>query len=123
MPRAEIAGMILVKRIYEPPAETDGYRVLVDRLWPRGVAKRDAHIDEWLKAVAPSNELRKSFAHDAERWPEFVARYRQELAAPAAAAELERLRGLAACGTVTLLYAARSQDRNNAIALRDLLLE
>jgi uncharacterized protein YeaO (DUF488 family) len=115
--------MILVKRIYEPPADSDGYRVLVDRLWPRGIAREKARIDEWLKDIAPSTELRKSFGHDGERWPEFVARYRQQLSNPTATAQLERLRDLAGNGTVTLLYAARSQDRNNAIALRDLLLE
>ncbi len=115
--------MILVKRIYEPPADGDGYRVLVDRLWPRGIAREKARIDEWLKDIAPSTELRKSFGHDGEGWPEFVARYRQELSTPAAAAQLEHLRNLAGKGTVTLLYAARSEEKNNAVALRDILTE
>lgn len=115
--------MIVVKRIYEAAAADDGYRVLVDRLWPRGISKQKARLDEWAKDVAPSNGLRKSFAHDAAHWPEFVRRYRGELSAPVGAAEVERLRGLAARGTVTLLYAARSPDKNNAVALRDLLNE
>lgn len=115
--------MIAIKRIYEPPADDDGYRVLVDRLWPRGIAKDDARLDEWLKEIAPSNQLRKSFAHDPERWPEFVARYREELLTPAASAALERLRGRANCGTLTLLYAAKSTEYNNAVALRGILNE
>lgn len=113
--------MIRAKRIYDPAGPTDGYRVLVDRLWPRGLRKEDAKIDEWLKGIAPSTELRRWFGHDPSRWNEFVARYERELEAPEAQAHLARLRRLAERGTVTLLYAAREDRYNNAKLLADLL--
>jgi len=109
---------IAIKRIYDTPESGDGTRVLVDRLWPRGIAKDKAKIDLWLKDVAPSNALRKWFGHDPEKWPEFQRRYQKELNDNTAFAELKTL-----CGQrkVTLLYAAKDQQHNNAVALHALL--
>ena len=113
--------MVLLKRVYEPPAPADGTRVLVDRLWPRGLARQGAQIDAWLRDIAPSDGLRKWFGHAPDRWEEFARRYRAELAAPGAAASLDRLRRYASAGTVTLLYAARDQSRNNAVVIAEVL--
>lgn len=111
--------MIRIKRAYEAPSEDDGYRVLVDRLWPRGLKKVDVALDEWAKGLAPSDDLRKRFAHDHERWEEFRDLYFRELdRAPELVAELRRR---ADEGTVTLVYAARDEERNNAVALREYL--
>lgn len=112
---------IQVKRAYDPPAPEDGYRVLVDRLWPRGLSKDRAAVDEWLREVAPSTDLRRWFAHDPARWAEFRRRYSAELAAPAAREAVARLRALAARGGITLLYAATDEVHNNAVALRQYL--
>ena len=110
---------IRVRRAYDPPAAGDGCRVLVDRLWPRGLARENARIEHWLRELAPSNELRKWFAHDPARWDEFRRRYAEELRSPAAAAALAELRGLiAAHQVVTLIYGARDTTCNNAEALR-----
>lgn len=106
---------LAVKRVYEPVAESDGQRVLVDRLWPRGLSKEKAHLDLWLKDVAPSDELRHWFGHDPERWAEFQKRYKAELDGKADA--LAKLRGLMAKGKVTLLFAAHDEEHNNAVAL------
>lgn len=111
---------IRIRRVYEPLAKDDGTRLLVDRLWPRGVAKAALPGVEWRKAIAPSDALRKSFAHQPEHWQEFRERYFAELDANAAA--VAELRALAKRGRVTLLYAARDEARNNAVALRDYLL-
>jgi len=108
-----------VKRAYEPPEAGDGYRVLVDRLWPRGLSKEAAKIDVWLKELAPSAGLRSWFGHDVERWNEFRERYWQELEEQQAA--LEALAGRANDGRVTLVYAARDTEHNNAVALCDYL--
>ena len=105
---------LLTKRIYEPKAPNDGVRILVDRIWPRGVSKAAAALDLWLKDVAPSTDLRKWFAHRPERWAEFQRRYFLELGSSVAIAEL---RALAEVGPVTLLYAARDKDHNEAVAL------
>ncbi len=110
---------IAVKRVYEPAAAGDGQRVLVDRLWPRGVKKEDAHLDLWLKDVAPSDELRKWFGHDPDRWAEFRKRYREELKAKAEA--IEELRALLAKGKVTLLFGAHDERHNNAVVLAEYL--
>jgi uncharacterized protein YeaO (DUF488 family) len=111
---------VTTKRIYAQPSESDGYRVLVDRLWPRGVRKADAGIDLWLRDVAPSTELRRWFGHDVERWPEFVERYSRELEGNAGLldtlADIERQQG-----TLTLLYAARDEAHNEAQVLADVL--
>jgi uncharacterized protein YeaO (DUF488 family) len=109
---------IRLKRAYDPPAADDGCRVLVDRLWPRGVSKTDAAIELWLKDVAPSTALRKWFGHRPERWPEFRMRYLAELRAnPAVSA----LRQMLAKGPVTLVFGAKDRDHNDAVVLRELL--
>lgn len=115
-----IADNIRLKRVYEAPGRTDGARILVDRLWPRGMSREQAAIDEWVKDLAPSAPLRKWFAHDPDRWQEFRRRYAQELSRNAEA--LERLRVLAREGSITLVYAARDQVRNDAVVLREVLL-
>jgi uncharacterized protein YeaO (DUF488 family) len=109
---------ISIKRIYEPPAPGDGRRILVDRLWPRGVSKASAHLDAWLKDVAPSAELRRWFDHRSERWPAFRQRYLDELKSNPS---LDALREMAAGAPVTLLYAARDQAHNEAAVLAELL--
>lgn len=113
--------MIHCKRVDDAPEHGDGYRILVDRLWPRGLTREKAAIDEWLKEIAPSNELRIWFGTDAARWPEFERRYREELASPEL--QLARLREIAKSGTLTLLYAKRSGERNSAMVLREVLGE
>jgi uncharacterized protein YeaO (DUF488 family) len=109
------------KRVYEAPAADDGHRVLVDRLWPRGLSKARAHLDEWRRDLAPSTELRRWFGHDPNRWTEFERRYRQELAIPERQEALEALAHLAAAGPLTLLYAARDTEHNEARVLAALL--
>ncbi len=108
---------IKVKRVYDEPASGDGCRVLVDRLWPRGLTKEAAHVDLWLKDIAPSTDLRKWFSHDPTRWSEFEERYFHELEAHPEVLEqlVERIRK----GRVTLLYGAKDVDRNNAVALKE----
>lgn len=111
---------IKLKRAYEQPTRGDGVRILVDRLWPRGVRKADAAIDHWMKDVAPSTALRQWFWHDSARWVEFRRRYRKELKEHEK--EIGELRGLARRGPITLVYAARDQAHNEAIVLRDFLI-
>jgi uncharacterized protein YeaO (DUF488 family) len=113
--------MIRIKRIYDPPAPEDGRRVLVDRLWPRGVAKDEARIDGWLKEIAPSDELRKWFGHDPARWEEFRERYAAELERHGEL--MEELRAGSNDGAVTLLFAAKDAERNNAVVLKDMLTQ
>ena len=108
-----------IKRVYEEPSKDDGKRILVDRLWPRGLTKEKAKVDLWLKDVAPSNELRKWFAHDPKKWPEFKRKYVEELEAQTA--PLATLRHEASQGPVTLLYGARDEQHNEAVVLLDLL--
>ena len=110
-----------IKRVYEPAADDDGLRVLVDRLWPRGLAKEKAHIDQWLKDVAPSDTLRRRFHGNPAKWDEFVAAYDRELGQEPASAAAATLRALGRKQPVTLLYAARDQSHNNAVALKKLL--
>jgi len=109
---------VKIKRIYEPPAQSDGQRILVDRLWPRGMAKAPACIDLWLKDVAPSADLRRWFGHKPERWAEFQKRYLAELAGNPA---LEELRRLARGKPTTLLYGAKDEIHNQARVLADRL--
>jgi uncharacterized protein YeaO (DUF488 family) len=109
---------VRVKRIYEDRAAADGVRVLVDRVWPRGFTKERARVDHWLKDVAPSTELRKWFAHEPARWDEFRERYLAEVAGSEAFAQL---REMTQDGTVTLVYSARDEERNQAVALREFL--
>jgi uncharacterized protein YeaO (DUF488 family) len=111
--------MIRVKRVYEPAAASDGVRVLVDRLWPRGLSKERAAVALWLKDVAPSTELRKWFAHDGAKWREFQARYRRELCGVREA--LKRLKTLGRRQTVTLLFGARDEEHNEAQVLQKML--
>ena len=114
------ADHLMLKRVYAPPAASDGARVLVDRLWPRGVSKARAALDCWNKAVAPSTELRQWFGHQPARWQEFRDRYRAELKHNAEA--VETLHALARQGPVTLLFAARDEAHNEAVVLREVLL-
>ena len=112
--------MIQIARIYEPARKNDGWRVLVDRLWPRGVKKENAHLDQWMRDIAPSQALRKWFAHKPERWPEFERRYRAELAKKkdlmAELKQAEKTRG-----TLTLLFGAKDKEYNQAVVLLSLL--
>ena len=110
-----------IKRAYAPAEAADGYRILVDRLWPRGISKEKAKIDLWLKSVAPSNELRKWFGHDPEKFPEFEQRYRAELAESGALDELRAV--LREHPDATLLFAAHDEEHNNAVVLKELLAE
>lgn len=111
---------ITLKRAYEAPADSDGYRVLVDRLWPRGVRKELLDLDEWCKDIAPSTELREWFAHDPAKFDEFTVRYQAELAQSAVPAQLlERAKG---SGNLTLVYAARDPHINHAVVLQNHLL-
>lgn len=112
---------VRLKRAYDSPAADDGHRVLVDRLWPRGVKKADAAVDHWAKELAPSTKLRKWFGHDPARWEEFRRRYSEEI--NQRADELDRLRDLALKGPVTLVYAARDEIHNDAVVLREILLD
>ena len=108
------------KRVYEPPSDQDGYRILVDRLWPRGVSEESANVDLWLRRIAPSTELRKWYGHDVAKWPEFDRRYREELLAHGELLDLirdiERHRKV-----VTLLFGARDEAHNEADVLLDVL--
>ena len=112
---------VQVRRIYDPVLDDDGARVLVDRLWPRGVSKDRAHLTEWCQAAAPSTELRKWYGHDPERYAEFERRYRSELRDSDHAAAFEHLQQLAKSGTLTLLTAAKRSDISEAQVLADLL--
>lgn len=111
---------IKLKRAYDPPNQDDGIRILVDRLWPRGVKKVNAAINHWMKEIAPSTELRRWFGHDPARWAEFQRRYERELKQHQQ--NVDQLRSLAKRGVITLIYAARDQDHNEAVVLRDFLL-
>src|SRR3954469_459808 len=110
---------VAMKRVYEQPQKSDGTRILVDRLWPRGLTKEKAKVDLWLKEIAPSNELRKWFAHDPKKWTEFQARYAHELKSNATNFAL--LKNEAAKGPVTLLYAAKDEEHNEAVVLQKML--
>ncbi|KAB2832767.1 MAG: DUF488 domain-containing protein [Candidatus Brocadia sp.] len=111
--------MFEIKRVYEEPAKNDGTRVLIDRLWPRGLKKEEAAVDYWMKEIAPSDTLRKWFAHKEERWQEFKNRYRKELKEKNEF--LKQLIDLGKNKKVTLLYAAKDEERNNAQVLLDIL--
>ncbi len=113
--------MLKMKRVYDTPGPDDGFRVLVDRIWPRGLRREAAALDAWYKELAPSTELRKWYAHDVEKWPEFQARYQEELKASDAQRLLQTLRERGARDNVTLLYAAHAGDISNAAVLLSLL--
>jgi len=114
--------MIRTKRVYEPAAQEDGWRVLVDRLWPRGMKKEAARIDLWMKDVAPSDALRKSYCHDMKKWPDFHKKYRAELKKKkewtVALKQMEKKHG-----TLTLLFGARDEEHNQAVVLAESLKE
>lgn len=110
---------VRVKRVYEPAAAADGYRVLVDHVWPRGVSRERARLDEWARELAPSDELRTWFDHVPERFPRFRSRYREELKSHAE--ELDALRRRAREGRVTVVYAARDEEHNNAVVVAEVL--
>jgi len=112
---------VRIKRVYEPFSKADGYRVLIDRLWPRGISKEKGHIDKWLKDVAPSTDLRKWFNHESEKWAKFCVKYRAELKGSAAFEEL--LADIHVHKTVTLLYGAKDERQNQAIALEQFIKE
>jgi uncharacterized protein YeaO (DUF488 family) len=112
---------VAVKRVYEAAGKSDGMRVLVDRLWPRGLSKQGAAVDAWLRDLAPSKELRKWFHAQPEHWEEFRKRYLKELAGSRAHAALDKLYDLERRGKLTLLFASKNLERNNAVVLRDLL--
>lgn len=120
MGHAVSAQNIRLKRIYEPASNEDGTRILVDRLWPRGITKEEAKLDQWNREITPSGSLRTWFGHDPERWAEFSHRYREELAGHPDA--LDELRRQAREGPVTLLYAAKDEGHTHAIVLRNVLL-
>ena len=111
--------MIKLKRVYEKPDRADGERILVDRLWPRGVNKQEAKIDLWMKEIAPSTELRKWFGHDPAKWKDFQNRYRTELSHNLDL--IEELKRKASEGAVTLVYAARDLEHNDAVVLKEFL--
>ncbi|HET9656983.1 MAG TPA: DUF488 family protein [Kineosporiaceae bacterium] len=115
--------MVRIGRVYDEPGAGDGRRVLVDRLWPRGLRRDAAHLDEWLRGVAPSDELRRWYGHAPDRFEEFARRYRAELSRDGPAQALDRLRRLARSGTLTLLTATRDVERSQAAVLADLLTE
>ncbi len=115
----ESGALIRVKRVYNPPSPDDGYRVLIDRIWPRGLSKEDARLDEWLRELAVSDELRRWFGHDPGKWSEFRAKYRKELDAHREELRdlLRRTRGK----NLTILYAAKDEEHNNAVVLKEYL--
>lgn len=112
--------MIKIKRVYEQPSRDDGRRILIDRLWPRGIKKEDVRIDEWLKEVAPSNELRKWFDHDPDKWGEFKKRFFTEL--KGRQDMVDGILSSARKGTVTLLFASKEERFNNAVALKEYIV-
>lgn len=118
-----IRSQVAVRRVYDAPAATDGQRVLVDRLWPRGLTKERAHLDAWVKAVAPSTALRQWYAHDPDKYQEFAERYRRELQDAERADALRELRFLAAQGPLTLLTASKRVDISEAVVLQKALTE
>jgi len=109
--------MLKIKRVYDPPSPADGKRILIDRLWPRGLRREDAHIHEWRKDVAPSSELRKWFGHDPKKWDEFRKRFFKELQEKRGAVDV--IVRLAQNGTVSLVYGSREERFNNAVALKE----
>jgi len=112
---------VAIKRSYDPPTRADGTRVLVDRLWPRGIKKEEAHVEKWMRELGPSDELRRFFGHYPERWREFRKRYLAELKRPQPEALLCELEQIARKGTLTLVYSAKDQEHNQAVVLKDVL--
>ena len=115
------ATIIRIRRVYEKPSRGEGYRILVDRLWPRGMKKSELAFDAWEKDLAPSDALRRSFGHDPAAWPQFRSGYLKELRSDPAREKMRSIAEKARKGNVTLLYSARDEEHNNAVVLRDLL--
>ena len=115
--------MLKIKRAYEAAENDDGKRILIDRLWPRGVSKVEARIDEWMKDLAPSTELRQWFGHDTDKWEEFRKRYKKELASPEGTRLLEDIARRARSGPITLVYGAKDTEHNNAKVLEEIINE
>ncbi len=115
--------MVRIKRAYEPAASRDGVRVLVDRIWPRGITKEKARVSKWMPELGPSNELRKFFGHDPAKWEEFRRRYRRELGRAEARNMLDELAAISARGTLTLVYGARDEEHNQAVVIKEVLDE
>jgi len=115
--------MIQIKRVYHEASPRDGLRILVDRLWPRGLKKEDAHVQEWRKDLAPSEALRRWFKHDPAKWSEFRRRYRKELGKDAIMEELRRLAALGKRKRITLVYGAADEEHNQAVVLKELIDE
>jgi uncharacterized protein YeaO (DUF488 family) len=113
--------MVTIKRAYDTPSRTDGCRILVDRLWPRGVRKDQLGIEKWMRDLGPSSELRRSFGHDPARWREFRKRYLAELKRPEAASLIAELVELARDGPLTLIYSAKDTEHNQAVVLKEFL--
>lgn len=111
--------MLKTKRVYEEPSDEDGYRILTERLWPRGVSKERAALDQWMKAISPSHELRKWFDHDADKWEEFKERYRKELFGSEAVDEMLEI--LKKNDTVTMVYASKDEEYNSTMVLKEFL--
>ncbi len=119
--QVEVSNMIAIKRVYDPPSATDGTRILVDRLWPRGIKKEKAHVKKWMLDLGPSNELRQFFGHDPARWQQFRIRYLAELERSEVKALLDELQGLARKARLTLVYSAKDEQHNQAVVLKELL--
>lgn len=113
--------MVATKRAYESATRSDGTRILVDRLWPRGVKKAEARVKQWMRELGPSNELRRFFGHDPKRWNEFRKRYLAELKRPEARALLDQLLHLARAGKLTLVYSAKDEEHNQAVVIKSVL--
>lgn len=113
--------MVQIKRAYEAPSRTDGTRILVDRLWPRGLNKEKVNVAKWMKELGPSTELRKSFGHDPAHWKEFRTRYKAELKRPEAREMLKEISKTASRGTVTLVYSAKDEEHNQAVVISEVL--
>jgi uncharacterized protein YeaO (DUF488 family) len=113
--------MVHIKRAYDPGSAGDGTRILVDRLWPRGLKKAEVNVATWMKDLGPSTELRKSFGHDPAHWKEFRKRYKAELRRPEAREMLKRISKAAARGTVTLVYSAKDEEHNQAVVISEVL--
>ncbi len=115
--------MLKIKRVYEPREVSDGKRVLLDRLWPRGLSRETAGIDEWIKELSPSEGLRKWFGHEPDKWPEVRRRYIEELSTAAKQSLLKRIAEMASQGDVTIVYGARDTEHNNAVVLHELITQ
>lgn len=113
--------MIKIKRVYDEVEKSDGYRVLVDRLWPRGIKREELVFDEWAQELSPSSKLRKEFSHEKKNWKNFIFRFKKELSSPTAQDKLKELAKKARKRNVTLIFAAKDEEHNNAVVLKDMI--